>query len=186
MFPSNHTKYVIYSWCGEKMLKEEKIQRSSSFYVNSAVSSLFGYFIVNQIPFIWWSLSLLPHYDYLRKEIVCMPQFWVICNYKKICTKATHSLYAFKIFSFGCSARFYHFIKKVLESCVFIALMSLIVHTVKLSWIPDWCHSYLSRKIMIKHRGVCSPGDVCMELPLMLMGILQLSTVTSDKRLKVW
>lgn len=43
----------------------------------------------------------------------------------------------FKIFSFGCSAHFYCFIKKVLESCVFIALMPVIVHTVKLSWIPD-------------------------------------------------
>lgn len=45
------------------------------------------------------------------------------------------------------------FIKKVLEDCVFIAPMPLIVHTVKPSWIPDWCHFYLSRKIMIKHEG---------------------------------
>lgn len=73
----------------------------------------------------------------LARSSMYILQFGVICNYKKICRKAMYFLYAFKIFSFGCSARFYCFIKKVLESCVFIALMPLIVHTVKLSWIPD-------------------------------------------------
>lgn len=64
-------------------------------------------------------MSLLSHYGCLSKEVACILWFGVISNYKKICKKAMHFLYALRIFSFGCSIHFYGIFKESVRKLCF-------------------------------------------------------------------